>query len=273
MIKFRALFIGCGNMGGAILDGILSKKVMKKSDIYIIEPDKKRRFYLEKNGLNAFDNIAKVNIKKLNISILLIAVKPQIVKEVVNEVKEYINTDTPIVSIVAGKKIKFFKNIFGNNRSIIRVMPNTPASYGKGVTAIFPCKNTTKLNLQITNIIFSAVGKVIILKQEDKMDIVTAVSGSGPAYVFLLIESLIKTAINNGLDKKTATILVKETLLGSSYMAAISCKTPEKLRIDVTSPGGVTEAALKEFNKNSIFFKTIERAIRAAVKKSITLSS
>ena len=105
------------------------------------------------------------------------------------------------------------------------------------------------------------------------MDIVTAISGSGPAYVFLFIENLIKTAINNGLEEKIANILVKETFLGSSYMASISKKSPAELRIDVTSPGGVTEAALVEFNKNSIFKKTIEKAIKSAVKKSITLSN
>lgn len=260
-------------MGGSILDGVLSKKVMKNSDLYIIEPSKKRRLSLQDRGLKTFDNISKINIKKQGIKALLIAVKPQIVKEIANEIKRYVTADLPIISIVAGKKIKFFKNIFGRESSIIRVMPNTPASYGKAITAIYPCNKTKKSNLEITKKIFSAIGKIIILKQENKMDIVTAVSGSGPAYVFLFIENLIQSAINNGLDKKTATFLVKETLLGSSYMASISSKSPEQLRVEVTSPGGVTEAALKEFNKNRIFSKTFEKAINAAVNKSIKLSS
>lgn len=260
-------------MGSSIIDGILSNQIMNKSDIFIIEPNLKKRRFLNKNGLSVFSKISELDIKKLGIKALLIAVKPQIVKEVAYEIKDYINTNQIIISIVAGKKIKFYKDIFGEKISIIRVMPNTPASYGKGITAIYPCEKTNNSNLKNTKKIFSAVGKVVELKQENKMDIVTAISGSGPAYVFLLIDYLIKTAVNKGLDKKTATILVKETLLGASYMASISPKSPEILRIDVTSPGGVTEAALKEFNKNSIFLKTLDRAISAAVKKSIKLSS
>ena len=260
-------------MGSAIIDGILSNQIMKKSDIFIIEPNSKKRLSLKRRGLSVYENIAELEIKKLGIKALLIAVKPQIVEDVAYEIKDYINTNLIIISIVAGKKIKFFKNIFGNKSSIIRVMPNTPASYGKGITAIYPCEKTNNSNLKNTKTIFSAVGKVVELKQENKMDIVTAISGSGPAYVFLLIEYLIKSAVTNGLDQKTAGILVKETLLGASYMASISPKSPDKLRIDVTSPGGVTEAALEEFNNNSIFLKTIDKAISAAVKKSIKLSS
>ncbi len=105
------------------------------------------------------------------------------------------------------------------------------------------------------------------------MDIVTAISGSGPAYVFLFIEYMIKSAVDMGLDKRTATILVKETLLGSSYLASMSDKPPEVLRKDVTSPGGTTEAALKVFNKNNSFYKIVNTAIKAAIKKSIKLSS
>ena len=260
-------------MGSSILDGVLSNNVMKQSDIYIIEPNKKKLSDLKNKGLSTFENISELDFKKLAIKALLIAVKPQILREVAYELKDYIPLNMPIISIVAGKKIKFYKNIFGNKRPVIRVMPNTPAACGKGITAIYSCKYTNKLNLENTKKVFSAVGKVVTLKTEEKMDIVTAISGSGPAYVFLLIENLIKSAVNNGLDKKTATILVKETLLGSSYMASISSKSPKELRVDVTSPGGVTEAALAEFNKNSVFLKTIDKAIGKAVKKSISLSN
>ena len=260
-------------MGSSILDGILSKKVMKKKDVFVVEPGKKQSLDLIKKGLKVFNNISKVNTKRLKINTILIAVKPQILKQVSMELKDHISDNIFIISIVAGKKIKFYKNIFGNKTSIIRVMPNTPATYGMGITAIYPCKQSPNLNLEITEKIFSSIGKVISVKQENKMDIVTAISGSGPAYVFLLIENLIKSAVSNGLDKSTANLLVKETLLGSSYMAKISEKSPEVLRQDVTSPGGVTEAALKEFNRNSIFFKTIDSAIKAAIEKSIKLSS
>ena len=260
-------------MGTAILDGVLSKNIINYNDIFAVEPNNIQRMQLRKKGVRVFKNISEVDIKKLGIKALLIAVKPQILEEVALELKEHIYTRMPIISLVAGKKIKFYKSIFGSKASIIRVMPNTPAQYGKGISAIYSCNQTKKINTEKTKSIFSAVGKVIILKQEHEMDIVTAISGSGPAYVFLFIENLIKSAINNGLDEKIAIMLVKETFLGSSYMASISRKSPEELRIDVTSPGGVTEAALKDFNKNNILKNTIDKAIKSAVKKSITLST
>ena len=259
-------------MGTAILDGILSKNILSNNDIFVLEPNTNQSILLKKKGICVFESITKINIKKLGIRALLIAVKPQILEEVAFEIKKYMDIKVPIISIVAGKRIKFYKKIFGKESSIIRVMPNTPATYGKGISAIYPCNKTKNTHFQKTIKIFSAVGKVISVKKENEMDIITAISGSGPAYVFLFIETLIKSAINNGLDKKTAKELVVETFLGSSYMAAISNKSAEELRIDVTSPGGVTEAALKEFNENNIFKNTIDKAIKSAVKKSIMLS-
>ena len=259
-------------MGTSILDGLLSKNILNNVDIFILEPNKHQRKFLKKKGVSVFENIAEINLKKLGIKALIFAVKPQILEEVAFEIKKYIYIKVPIISIVAGKRIKFYKKVFGRDSSIIRVMPNTPATYGKGISAVYHCNKTKKIHFQKTMKIFSAVGKVISVKKENEMDIITAISGSGPAYVFLFIENLIKSAINNGLDKKTAIELVIETFLGSSYMASISNKSPEELRIDVTSPGGVTEAALKEFNKNNIFNNTIDKAIKSAVKKSITLS-
>jgi pyrroline-5-carboxylate reductase len=113
VLKFPVLFIGCGNMGSSIIDGILSNQVMKKSDLFIIEPNLKKRRSLNKKGLSVYSSISELEIKKLGIKALLIAVKPQIVKEVAYEIKDYINTSHTIISIVAGKKIKFYKNIFG----------------------------------------------------------------------------------------------------------------------------------------------------------------
>ena len=259
-------------MGTAIIDGILKKNVIKNNSLFIVEPNKEQKIFLEQKGLTVFNNISEVNLSKLKINSVLLAVKPQIVNNVLLDLKKFITNKIFIISIVAGKKISFIKNILGNKTSVIRVMPNTPASYGKGVTAIYPCKKTETVNLDITKLVFSAVGIVVILKQESKMDIITAISGSGPAYVFLFIEHLIKAAVDFGLDKRMATVLVKETFLGSSYLASISDKAPEVLRNDVTSPGGVTEAAVKVFNKNNLFHKITNNAINAAVKKSVKLS-
>ena len=260
-------------MGSAILDGIIRKNVIENDSLFIVEPNIDQKIYLEKKGLTVFKSFSELNLSKLKINSILLAVKPQIVKEVVTDLKKIMTSNIFIISIVAGKRISFYKKILGNKTSIIRVMPNTPASYGKGVTALYSCNKTTTTNLNITKTLFSSVGKVIVLKLESKVDIVTAISGSGPAYVFLFIEYMIQSAVDFGLDKRTATILVKETLLGSSYLASISDKSPKVLRKDVTSPGGTTEAALKVFNKNNSFYNIVNTAIKAAIKKSIKLSS
>jgi len=271
--KIRILFVGCGKMGSAILDGVLSKNIIKKESLFIVEPDILQKKHLEEKGIKVFNSLLEINFTKLKINTVLLAVKPQIAKEVLTNLKKIMINNIFIISIVAGKKISFYKNILGSATSIIRAMPNTPASCGKGVTAIFPCKKTTSINIDIAKSLFSSVGIAIILKSESKMDIVTAISGSGPAYVFLFIEELIKSAVDFGLDKKTATVLVKQTLLGSSYLASSSEQTPEVLRQNVTSPGGTTEAALKVLNKNNSFYKLLNKAVNAALQKSIKLSS
>jgi pyrroline-5-carboxylate reductase len=271
--KIRVLVIGCGKMGSAILDGVLKNNLIKKESLFIVEPNIEQKTSLEKKGIKVFNNLSEVNLSKLRINAILLAVKPQIAEVVLTNLNKIMINNVFIISIVAGKKINFFKKILGSNTSIIRAMPNTPASCGKGVTAIYPCRETNSSNINIAKSLFSSVGTVIILKAESKMDIVTAISGSGPAYVFLFIEELIKSAVDFGLDKKTATVLVTETLLGSSYLASISNQTPEALRENVTSPGGTTEAALKVLNKNNSFYKLLNSAVNAAMQKSIKLSS
>ena len=260
-------------MGSAILDGILSKNGIKKDSLFIVEPNIEQKTYLEKKGLKVFNNISEVNLSKLKINSILLAVKPQLAEAVLTNLNKIMINNIFIISIIAGKKISFYKKILGSSTSIIRAMPNTPASCGKGVTAIYPCKKTSSSNVNIAKSLFSSVGTVIILKSESKMDIVTAISGSGPAYIFLFIEELIKSAVGFGLDKKTATTLVTETLLGSSYLVSISDKTPEVLRQNVTSPGGTTEAAIKVLNKNNAFYKLLNSTVNAAMQKSIKLSS
>ena len=272
MSKINLLVIGCGKMGSAILEGILTNDVIKKESLWIVEPSIEQKLYLEKKGLKVFNNISEVNLSKLKINALLLAVKPQLAKDVMTNLKKSMINNIFIISIVAGKKISFYKKILGSSTSIIRAMPNTPVSCGKGMTAIYPCKKTSSSNIDIAKLLFSSVGKVISLKSESNMDIVTAISGSGPAYVFLFIEELIKSAVGLGLDEKTSTILVTETLLGSSYLASLSELSPEDLRKNVTSPGGTTEAALKVLNKNNAFYKLLNNAVNAARKKSIKLS-
>jgi pyrroline-5-carboxylate reductase len=160
--KIRVLVIGCGKMGSAILDGVLRKNLIKKESLFIVEPNIQQKTSLEKKGIKVFNNLSEVNLSKLRINSILLAVKPQIAETVLTNLNKIMINNVFIISIVAGKKINFYKKILGSNTSIIRAMPNTPASCGKGVTAIYPCRKTNSNNINIAKSLFSSVGTVII---------------------------------------------------------------------------------------------------------------
>jgi len=260
-------------MGSAFIYGVTRKNIISLDNIFIIEPNKNLRKNIKNKGYKVYNHLNDIDLKKLSIDIILIAVKPQAVSEVLSELKAKMSNNMLLISIVAGKKISYFKNILGREKLIIRAMPNTPAKIGKGITALYCSSKILDKYKKNTNILFSSTGNVLWLKKESDMDIVTAISGSGPAYVFKFIEALIETAINAGLDLKTARTLVKHTLLGASELALESNTSPKKLRLEVTSPGGTTEAAIKILEKNDQFDKIINLAINAAIKKSISLST
>ena len=258
-------------MGSAFILGMLSKNVITKKNIYIVEPSLNIRKKLMADGLTVFESLNRINITKLNINTVLLAVKPQIVNQVLIDLKEIINNEISLISIVAGKNIEFYENKLGI-KNIIRAMPNTPARIGKGVTAIYARPTVVKKYKKKLDKIFLAIGVTLWLKKESDIDIATAVSGSGPAYVFKFIESMINSATKAGLNSKTAELIVKNTLIGSSILANESFYSPKKLRQDVTSPGGTTEAAIKVLEKNNQFSKIIDLAIKSAIKRSIILS-
>ena len=258
-------------MGSALLSGVLTKKIIKENDIYIVEPNISNRSKFKKYKLTFFKNISDVSFKKLNINIILIAVKPQIVEKVLGNLKVILNRKVLLISIVAGKNIKFYEK-FITQESIIRAMPNTPAAIGKGITVLYTKNKLLTKHIAFVNKLFSAVGEVVWIKKESDMHAVTAISGSGPAYVFKFIEIMIDSAMQAGLSAKISDKLVKNTLLGSSILANESYNSPKKLREEVTSPGGTTEAALKKLEEKDKFSKIINIAIKSAIKKSIDLS-
>ena len=258
-------------MGSALIFGILKKGIIEKKRIYIVEPNIDIRKNLERDGLRVYGSLKNIILKELSVNTILLAVKPQIIKQVLIDLKKIINNKISIISIVAGKNIKFYEENLGV-KNIIRAMPNTPASIGQGVTAFYAKSNVLKKYKKESDKLFSAVGVTLWLKKESDINVVTAISGSGPAYVFKFIECFINSAIKSGLNLKTADILVKNTLLGSSILANESTYSPKKLRENVTSPGGTTEAAIKELERNKKFEKVIDLAIKSAIKRSIILS-
>ena len=265
----KLLIIGGGNMGYAIASGISTKKVFKNKDIIILESNPKRISFLKGKKFKVFKDITDLKSIK-NIQTIIIAVKPKDINVLLSDLKPYISKNTLLLSIAAGIRISSIASILGQDTSIGRVMPNTPCQIGKGVNVLTFNKKVVPSQKKLTNKIFSAIGKTLELKEE-KFDLVTALSGSGPAYFCLLIESLTKSGIKLGLDKKTALELALQTGLGTFEMLlTLKELTPETLRQMVTSPNGTTHAAITTLQKND-FEEIVFKAIKSAKDRSIAL--
>jgi len=263
-------FIGAGNMAEAIIKGIIDTKVYKAQDIIVsdISADRIRQLCDEYKVISAGSNpqLAK------SVEILVLSVKPQSMQGVLDEIRGSVNKNLLIVSIAAGITTGRIQKVLGNV-PVIRVMPNTPALVGQGAAAIYATKEAAG-RLKEVERIFSAVGVVVTVNDEKLLDAVTAVSGSGPAYFFLLMEEMIKAAEKLGLEKSAAQRLVLQTAKGAGFLAVEAVKknqSPDVLRKNVTSPGGTTEAALKVFSKYD-FEKIVHDALRAAAERSKELS-
>jgi pyrroline-5-carboxylate reductase len=261
-VKKRIAIIGCGKMGEAILRGLISKVHIRKTSIFVSDKSASR--------LKAIKNKYGVNIRRSNIDacamgdIVILAVKPQDMELVLTQSSDLIESKL-VVSIAAGKTLAFIKQKSGALR-IARSMPNIPALVGCAMTALSYSKGMSKSDRQETEKIFNCIGKTIVL-DEKYLDAVTAVSGSGPAYLFLLMEAMAKAALSMGLNKEVVFNLVKQTIFGSSVLQKELDKCPAALREDVTSKGGTTEAALKVFRKKG-FDRIVQQAMTAAFKKS-----
>lgn len=255
-------------MAEAIIRGIKNAKIVKPSSIYASDVNPDRLKYIKKlTGINIFnDNLKVVE----NSDIIILCVKPQNIDNALSELKDEIDKRKKIISIAAGISLSRLQKGLGKNISIIRVMPNTPALIGFGMSCISPGKYASKKDIENALKIFKSIGKVILVKEEF-MDAVTAISGSGPAYFYLFIESLINAGIKIGLPDDLSNELVKQTALGSINMVLKTKENIKRLREKVTSKGGTTEAALKYLSKKR-FEKIIVDAIKKAFLRSKELS-
>lgn len=263
-------FIGAGNMAEAIIKGIIDAKVYKAGGIIVSDVRTQRvRFICKKYKVKSA--VSNTRLTK-SVDILVLSVKPQNMQQVLDEIKDSVGKNLLIVSIAAGITTKRIQKTLGNV-PVARVMPNTPALVGQGAAAIYATKNAQK-RLNDVKRIFSAVGVVETVKNEKLLDVVTAVSGSGPAYFFLLMEEMIKSAEKLGLKKEIAAKLVLQTAKGAGLLAAqaaVKNQSPDCLRRNVTSPGGTTEAALKVFSKYD-FEKMLRDALKAAAGRARQLA-
>ena len=248
--------IGCGKMASAILEGNFKNNYIKPDNvlIYDVNSDASRNLS-EKFNFTPKNSIAEIVEES---DIIFIATKPFVVNDVLSEIKKNYKNQL-IISILAGVKIEKYLSIL-NNASIIRVMPNTPALVNEGMAAICPSSNVKEEEINFAYNFMKNCGKVVKVT-EDKMDIITALSGSGPAYYFRIIDLMAKSAVKLGLDYEQALILSTQTALGSAKMIFENDYNVEQLIKNVTTPGGCTEvgnSVLNESNIDKILDKTIE---------------
>lgn len=259
-------FIGGGNMAQALIGGLLSRG-LPTTRITVSDPVEQIRHVLEEKGIQTTaDNLEAIK----NADVVVLAVKPQVLATVLQPLKGLLS-DKLVISIIAGAEIQTISDLIGGSQRIVRVMPNTPALVQTGAHGIYASEAVGKQDRELTSQILAATGLTIWLDNEAQIDAVTAVSGSGPAYFFYLMESMIRAGKNLGLEEKVATALTLQTALGAAQIAITSSNSPSELRKNVTSPNGTTQAALEVFDRAQIS-QNIQAALAAAQKRSQELA-
>jgi pyrroline-5-carboxylate reductase len=265
------LLVGCGKMGGALLEGWLAHG-LAASDAYVVEPDAHLREALrERHGVIALAE-PKTLPTELAPRAIVFAIKPQAMAAVLPAYESLTRSGAVVLSIAAGTAIARFEAAFGEDTPVARAMPNTPAAIGQGVTALVANRHVSPAQKELCSALMAAVGAVCWIADEELMHAITAMSGGGPAYLFLLIESLAKAGIASGLPAELAWPLARGTVAGSGALAAQSEEPPEVLRRNVTSPGGTTEAALAVLMAEGGLQPLFDRAIAAATRRSRELA-
>ena len=265
--KGRLVLAGAGKMGGAMLDGWLARG-LKPKQITVIEPQPGKTIKaLARRGLklNPKDKAAAA-------SAIVIAVKPQTAPEALPPLAAYVDKSTLVLSIMAGRTVTFLERSLPAGAAIVRAMPNTPAAVGRGISVAFANARISPSQRKLASDLLAAIGKVEWVTEEARMDAVTALSGSGPAYVFLLAEAMANAGIAAGLPPALATRLARETVTGSAELMHRSDLDAATLRQNVTSPGGTTAAALDVLMGPGGFDHLLTQAIIAATRRSRELA-
>ena len=259
------VLLGCGKMGSAMLEGWL-KGGLPATSVWVLDPFPSQ--WLKAQGVHL--NVELPN----NPAIALVAVKPQMMGEALPSMQALGDGDTLFVSVAAGTPIATFEEVLGSKTPIVRAMPNTPAAISRGITAIIGNTHVNGDQLDLAQTLLEAVGQVVRLETEAQIDAVTGVSGSGPAYVFHLIEALAAAGEAQGLPPAMAMQLAKATVAGAGALAEAADETPAQLRVNVTSPGGTTQAALNVLmNEESGFPALLDKAVAAATNRSKELAN
>ena len=261
-------FVGSGNMGQTLAAGVLRAGLVGNSSIRMSDKDGGKLKFVEKNlGISG----TKVNSELVEwADTIILAVKPGIIPSVIEDMKSVVTPSKLVISIAAGVTISLIEQTLVGEIPVVRAMPNTPALVNHGATAIAGGHFADTSHMERANSIFSAVG-VVVAVDESMMDAITALSGSGPAYIFFMAEVMEKAGKKLGLQPEMVQKLVKQTILGSAKMLIESDIGPRGLREKVTSPGGTTESALNFLKKNG-FEQMLIKAISTAARRSAELS-
>ena len=263
----KVTIIGGGFMGEAIIKGMITSKQFTNKDISVIEIDKNKRTKLASYNISIYDNYSQIN----KAQIILLAVKPQQIKDLLNKLKNEINESALIISIAAGTTIKSIKTIL-NKQPIIRVMPNLLAEIGFGTCVFVIDEKASKDEVKFTKKILSSFSKLVMQVDDEKtINAATAIHGSGPAYFFLFIENIVNAATSIGIQHDDAKKLAVSTMIGSGLYIENSEKSLSDMQAAVASPGGTTEAALNVLKENN-WQESTEKAIKQAFARANELS-
>ncbi len=263
----RILLVGAGKMGTALLEGWL-RLGLEPKNVAVLEPTPSPQIAaLAEQGLRLNTDARAAG----EFAAIVLAVKPQIAAEAIAPLAPSVGTSSLVVSIMAGRTLKFLAASFGAPCALVRAMPNTPAAIGRGITVAVPSR-TSGAQQDLAQRLLSATGAVEWIEDEALMDAVTAVSGSGPAYVFLLAEALAQAGVAAGLPANLAAKLARDTVAGSGELLHLSPLDAATLRTNVTSPGGTTAAALEVLMGGNGLAPLMERAVAAATARSRQLA-
>lgn len=264
----KIAFIGSGNMGGAIIGGIISSALVTPGNITASDPsDKARGSLSEKYGIRVTDdNLAAVS----DADIVFLAVKPNIYPAVCAQIKGHMKPDAVVVTIAAGQTLAHMAEMLGDDVKVVRTMPNTPALVGEGMAALCPNAGVSKEDLADVEAIFNSFGKCEVIT-ENLFDAVVGVSGSSPAYVYMFIEAMADAAVADGLPRDKAYKFAAQAVLGSAKMVLETGRHPGDLKDMVCSPGGTTIKAVIEL-ENAGFRSAVMRGTEACIEKSREMS-
>lgn len=266
----RVLMVGCGNMGFAILKAWLEGGALAAKDAAVVEPGEAGRNRADTLGVTTFADAPAPDTFAADLVVL--ALKPQIMGDVAPAYRAYTQTGAAIMTIAAGLPIAFYEGVFGDGTPVIRVMPNTPAAIGEGMMAYIANEAAGDELIGTVRRLLAANGAVAELTDEAQMDAVTAISGSGPAYLFHFLEALTEAGEHIGLEPDVAALLARQTVLGAAKLAADGETEPAELRRQVTSPNGTTAAGLAPMMEGDRLKLLIREVADAAKQRSIELS-